>query len=248
MSIRPIYRRLKARFGLYRKINWCKSLYFNFKYFPWSTACKLPILFYGKVHFGKLKGSIKLPEQLRMGMIGFGQPYELVTRSRGIAECHIEGELEFKGYVQFGLDYLLHIGPQGALTMGHMSSVASNSKVICHHEITFGDYARLGSEAQVIDTNFHAMRTVSTNTPLPMRAPISIGSYNFISNRVTFLQGAKTPDHCTVASNSLCTKDITDLGQNVLVGGIPVKLLREDIDRDWAGEEAMLDKYLKLFQ
>ena len=247
MSIRPLYRKLRERCQLYRKINWCKSVYFNFKYFSFSTARKLPVLFYGKVHFGKLKGSISLPDDLRMGMIGFGQPYELVTRSRGIAQIHIEGQIMFKGYVQFGLDYFLHVGSEGKLTMGHMASVASNSKVICHQEITFGDYARLGSEAQVIDTNFHAMRTVTSNILLPMRGPISIGSYNFISNRVTFLQGTKTPEHCTVASNSLCTKDITALGQNILVGGIPVKLLREDIDRDWAGEQAMLDKYLKLF-
>lgn len=247
MSIRPIYRKLRERCRLYRKINWCKSLYFNFKYFSFATARKMPVLFYGKVCFGKLKGSIKLPEDVCMGMIGFGQPYELVTRSRGIAQINIEGLLEFKGHVQFGLDYLLHVGPEGRLSMGHMASVASNSKVICHHSITFGDYARLGSEAQVIDTNFHAMRRVSTNESLPMRGPIKIGGYNFVSNRVTFLQGARTPDHCTVASNSLCTKDITELGQNILVGGIPVKLLREDIDRDWAGEQAMLDKYLKLF-
>ena len=38
-----------------------------------------------------------------MGMIGFGQPYELVTRARGIAQIHIEGRLVFEGYVQFGL-------------------------------------------------------------------------------------------------------------------------------------------------
>ena len=247
MSIKPIYRKLKVRIRLYCKINWFKSLYFNFKYFPPAIACKLPVLFYGKVHFGTLKGSITLPQKVHMGMIGFGQPYELVTRARGIAQIHIEGRLVFEGYVQFGLDYLLHLGPDAALTMGHMSSVASNSKVICHQEIKFGNYARLGSETQVIDTNFHAMHQVSSGTPMSMRGAISIGNYNFVSNRVTLLQGAKTPDHCTLASNSLCTKDITTWGTHILVGGIPVKLLREDIDRDWDGEHEMLDKYLKLY-
>lgn len=247
MSIRPMYRRLKKRLRLYRKVNWCRSIYFNLRFFPFSTARKLPVLFYGKVHFGKLTGKIILPEHTPMGMIGFGQPYELVTRSRGIAEVHIEGTFSVQGHVQFGLDYLLHIGPDAHLTMGHMSSVASNSKVICHHHIEFGQYARLGSEAQVIDTNFHQLRQVSTGASLAMHEAISIGNYNFISNRVTFLPGARTPDHCTVASNSLCTKDITSLGNHILVGGIPVKLLRQDIDRDWDGERHLLDQYLKLF-
>lgn len=102
MSIRPLYRKLKERCRLFRKINWCKSLYFNFKYFSFSTARKLPVLFYGRVHFGKLKGRIILPEEIHMGMVGFGQPYELVTQARGIAQIHIEGQLIFKGYVQFG--------------------------------------------------------------------------------------------------------------------------------------------------
>ena len=95
MSIRILYRKLKARCRLYRKINWSKSLYFNFKYFSFSTACKLPILFYGRVHFGTLRGCITLPDEIHMGMIGFGQPYELVTRARGIAQIHIEGQLIF---------------------------------------------------------------------------------------------------------------------------------------------------------
>jgi hypothetical protein len=51
-----------------------------------------------------------------------------------------------------------------------------------------------------------------------------------------------TPDHCVVASNSLCNKDYTSLGNYILIGGIPAKLLQDNYARDWEGEKEALLK------
>jgi hypothetical protein len=61
---------------------------------------------------------------------------------------------------------------------------------------------------------------------------------------VTVLQGTKTPDFCTIASNSLCNADYTSFGSNILIGGIPTKFIKDSISRDWEGEKAALDAYL----
>ena len=58
------------------------------------------------------------------------------------------------------------------------------------------------------------------------------------------MQKTSTPNYCTIASNTLCNKDYTALGENILIGGIPAKLLKENISRDWEGEKAGLNKYL----
>jgi hypothetical protein len=58
------------------------------------------------------------------------------------------------------------------------------------------------------------------------------------------MQHTRTPDYCTVASNSVCNKDYSTLGNNILIGGIPAKLLRENISRDWESEKALLDRWL----
>jgi hypothetical protein len=53
-----------------------------------------------------------------------------------------------------------------------------------------------------------------------------------------------TPDFCTIASNSLTNKNYTSLGRNTLIGGLPAKLIKENISRDWEGERESLEKNL----
>lgn len=58
------------------------------------------------------------------------------------------------------------------------------------------------------------------------------------------MQKTITPANCTIASNTLCNKDYSGFGENIIIGGIPAKLLRKNITRDWEGESALLEKYL----
>ena len=64
-------------------------------------------------------------------------------------------------------------------------------------------------------------------------------SYSILSKTIT-------PDFCTIASNSLCTKDYTVFGNNILLGGVPAKLLKTHISRDWEGEKSNMDLWLKI--
>lgn len=227
------------------KINWFKSIYFNFKKFPFKVAKKMPVIFYGKVKFQNISGQININAPIQTGMIGFGKPYEMNTVSSGISEIMLAGKVIFNGHVQFGKDYFLYVAKEGFLQMGDMSSIASRGKIICTKEIVFGDYARLGSECQVIDTNFHEMIDTITKQKHSINAPIKIGNYNFISNRVTILSKTITPDYCTIASNSLCTKNYSSLGNNILIGGVPSKLIKGNISRNWVEEKECLDNFLK---
>jgi len=232
------------KFQFYCKVNWVKTLYFNFKKFPFETAKKLPVFFYGRVKFTSIKGDIQIEGNVQKGMIGFGQPYELNSAHKGIAEIFILGKLTFKGKFQFGKDCFVFVGENAICELGNMASMASNGKIICTEKIVLGDYARFGSEAQIIDTNFHDLVDTQTGEKLQKSAPIFIGNYNFISNRVSIMKGTQTPNFCTIASNSLCTKDYKNLGKNILIGGVPAKLIRSNISRDWAGEKQLLDDFL----
>ncbi len=245
--LKKYYRKFRVvynKFCFFYSINWTKTLYFNFKKFPFKTARKLPVFFYGKVKFNSINGNIIIDAPVKRGMVGFGQPYEWNTVEKGTAEIIMDGVFKVKGHIQFGKDYFLKIGPKGYLEMGHLASLGSNGKIICMDKITMGNYARLGSESQIIDTNFHQMIDTVTNEKYSMTAPIEIGSYNYIGNRVSIMQKTKTPDYCNIASNSLCNKNYTSLGENILIGGIPAKLLRSEISRDWEGEKEDLNRWL----
>lgn len=244
VQLKSKYRTVKSKLHYYKKVNWIKTLYFNYKMFPFSIAKKTPVFFYGKVKFSSLEGKVVIDAPIKRGMIGFGQPYEFISRSKGTAELYLNGTLKCTGHIQFGKDYFIYIDTNGYLEMGHMASIASSGKIICKQHISFGTYARMGSESQVIDTNFHQMMHSETKEKYPMNGPIKIGAYNFISNRVSILRNTVTPSNCTIASNTLCTKDYSALGENILIGGVPAKLLKSNITRDWQGEEAMMLKYL----
>lgn len=239
-------RKVKKDIRFFLSINWIKTIYFNFKMFPYEIAKKLPVFFYGKVKFHSLNGTIFIDAEIQTAMIGFGQPYEMIKNKNLTSEFSLEGKLIFKGYVQFGKGYFVCVQKDAILEMGHMSSLASKGKIICTKNIVFGNYTRMGSESQVIDTNFHQMINTLTGEKYEMSNSIILGNYNFISNRVTIIGKTKTPDNCTIASNSLCTKDYTELGENILIGGIPSKLIKNNISRDWEAEKESLDMWLKI--
>lgn len=237
------YHKIKFFFS----INWLKTYYFNFKMFPNDIAKQLPVYFYGPVKFSDLSGTILIEAPIKRGMIGFGQPYEKVSKSKGIAEVSISGKVIFKGYMQFGKDCLFSVSKNAICEFGHMSSLGTDGQLICTNSIVLGNFARIGSESQIIDTNFHQMINTLTGEKYPMTAPVEIGHYNFLGKRVSIMSKTKTPNYCTVASNTVCNKDYTSLGENVMIGGIPAKLLKENISRDWKGEHDMLMKALMLY-
>lgn len=247
--IRSVYRKYRSfyqKLQFYYSVNWTKTLYFNFKKFSFVTARKLPVFFYNRVKFTSIQGEFKIEGDIKKGMIGFGQPYEINTRHKGIAEIIVLGKVTFKGKFQFGKDYLFFVGKNANCELGNMASMASNAKLICTEKVVLGDYARLGSESQIIDTNFHDMIDTETGEKFKKSAPIFIGNYNFISNRVSIQKGTQTPDFCTIASNTLCTNNYTFLGSHILIGGIPAQLIRRNICRDWEDEKEELLAYLTI--
>ena len=246
--LRKIYRNFKKKNRFFWSVNWIKTYYFNYKKFPYAIAKKLPVFFYGSVKLSSIKGEIKIEAPIKKAMIGFGQRYELVSQSKKTAQLVLDGTLTFKGHVQFGIDYFVYVASDAICEFGHLSSMASNGKIICKEKIILEECARIGSEAQLIDTNFHTMFNTETGERFLMNAPIKLGKYNFVSNRVTIMQGTITPNNCTIASNTLCNKDYTTLGENILIGGIPAKLLKENVSRDWEGEKERLEKNLILFK
>lgn len=242
------FRPLVARLKFFYSVNWRKTLYFNYKMLPYEQAKKLPFYFYGKVKFSGLSGSVSIDAPIKRAMIGFGQKFEQKSKSKGIAEVVINGALKFNGHAHFGHDVLLIIKKGAYCEFGFMGCLGSDVKLICTNRIVLGNWTGIGYESQLVDTNSHPMINSKTGEAYPMSGPIQLGSYNAVSNRVSIMSNTKTPDHCVIASNSLCNKDYTNLGSEVLIGGVPAKLIKKDFIRDWESEKEQLlfNKRVKL--
>ena len=245
-KMKKVYFQLKNKIKLYNQINWIKTIYINFKMLSFYQAKKLPIVIFGKCAFKNLDGKIFLEGKAYFGRIVIGQRYQLCIKEKGISEFQIIGELTFKGRMQFGTDCQFYVAKNAVCIFGDMSSMGNSSTLICTQKITFGKFCRAGAEAYFADSNFHSMKNTITGEVYPKSFEIELGNYNFIGTRVTILGKTKTPDYCTIASSTLSKKNFYQLGRNILLGGIPAKLVKEQIVRDWEGERASLEKYLKI--
>ncbi len=241
-SIKALYRLVRKKIGFVFSVNWVKTFYFNFKMFPFNDAIKFPVLFYENVKLTKLGGEIKVLSPVKMGMIGIGQKFEKFSRSKGKAEIILEGKVIFKGSVHFGKDVTFFVGRNAVSEFGEMACLGSDVKFICTEHISLGDWAGIGYESQLSDSNFHPFKDLENNIDIPIRKCIKIASHNAISNRVTILPGTITPEHCVIASNSICNSDYTEHGEKILLGGSPAKLIKRNYIRDWEAEK---DKLIK---
>lgn len=231
---------------LFFLVNWYKTLYFNFKMLPFDQAKKLPFYFYENVKFSSLNGSVQIDAPIKKAMIGFGQKFEKMSRSKGIAEIILNGDLVFKGHAHFGKDVFLCIEKNAYCEFGFMGCLGSDVKLVCTNRIVLGNWCGIGYQSQLIDTTSHPMKNAETGEMYPMSGEIELGDYNAFSNRVSIMSNTKTPNHCVIASNSLCNKDYRDLGNKILIGGVPAKLIKENYIRDWESEKEDLKRYKRV--
>ncbi|WP_375238704.1 acyltransferase [Aurantibacter sp.] len=243
-NIKLILKKIK----LFISVNWFKTLFFNFKKFPFKTAIQLPVFFYGPVSFKDISGKIIIKAPIKKGMIGFGQRFEMIKKHKGNAELRLSGTLVFNGHAHIGKDVFIHISKNAYCEFGFMGCLASDVKLICTNRIVIGSWAGIGFESQLIDSNFHPYKDLKTKKDLPISKPIYIGNNNSFSNRVSIMAGTITPNNCVVASNSVCNKDYTNYGEYILLGGIPAKLLKDNFARDWDIEKSSLLKSKILWQ
>lgn len=89
--------------------------------------------------------------------------------------------------------------------------------------ITIGDRAAIGHEVMIL-TESHEVGTPDRRAGAVIAQPVTIGTGVWIGARTTILPGVTIGDGVIIASGSVITKDVPS---NVVVGGVPAKVLRE---------------------
>lgn len=244
--VKIIYRAVRKKINSFFSINWFSTFYINFKLLPFQKAKHLPLIVFRGYKVRIYGGKIKFNVPIKFGMIGFGQAYEIFIAKTNNGEAVINGTIVFNGSVQFGIDTKLFVGQDATLTFGHLNSFARQTQIICFNNIFFGDYVRFGGECVIVDTNFHNLKNIETQEILPQNGSISVGNYNYIGIRTIMRMGTITPNNCIIASNSLCNKDYTHYGEQIILAGMPINKCKRNIVRDWENELESLQNYLKI--
>ncbi|WP_184547394.1 acyltransferase [Mucilaginibacter sp. FT3.2] len=211
---------------LLQRVN-IKSIIFNFKYFPFKTAIKLPVLISRNIFLHKMQGRviINAPIKTALIQIGYGKiGISDFKRSRGIWEVY--GDVVFNGRAFIMHGCKLNVGKDAQLIFGDQFEMSTECAIVAQKKIEIGNHSGISWESLVMDSDFHHIADengVVFNHP----KEIIIGNNVWVGCRCTILKGAVIPDGSIVAAGSLVTKKLS--GEKSIFGGNPIKVLKSNV-------------------
>lgn len=214
------------------RVNWIKTLYFNFRLLPFKQAKKLPFFIYGNPVFNSLAGDVEFRCPIKRGMvkINYQQTFapSLQTLKSQICLC---GTLIIGGDVVIGCANKILVTKNATLELSHHVQIMDFCNIDCYSYIKLKTGVCVSHRCQIMDTNHHYIVDIPSRTINDNKKDIIIGEYCWVCNSTSINAGAIIPKHTIISSHSLVNKDVSQWGDHILIGGIPVKLLKKGIAR-----------------
>ena len=228
MTRKKIYRYLQELRYIF------STLYFNFHYLPFRQAIHLPIVLY-KPHLMKCKGTVKIePEDGRIshGMIRMGFHMVSLYPNNGVTWENKGGTIVFRGRCWIGNDSYISLGKKTSVEVGDDFKNTAGMKFVSVCGVTFGRSCRLGWGGLVMDTNFHPLFDMEKKKYGRAHGPIVIGEYNWFGTGCKVMHSVVTPERCIFGMGSIVTRGC-EMKSYCVMGGSPVRILRENVMRDY---------------
>lgn len=135
----------------------------------------------------------------------------------------------------------IHVGDHVRLETLHVYLLAASKLIVGEHTAFVGDASIAAHEARDVTighncliaggvsftvSDMHSIVDVDTGERVNPPRPIQVGHRVWLGTKSTLLKGTTIGDGSIVAANSLVSGDVA---ANVLVGGIPAKVLRNRV-------------------
>lgn len=216
-------------FSVIKKVNLWKTLYFNFRYLPFTKAIHFPVYIYWRSDLSKMRGKLIIDAPVTAGMIKFGvhslgHQDSFYSRTK----WDVRGTVVFKGEARIGRGSKICVGKGATLTIGDGFDLTGASEIICQKEITFGSQCLLSWDILIMDTDFHHVLNAEDqiiNSP----KPITIGNHVWIGCRNTILKGVSVADDTIISANSTITRSITEPHCAVAAHGRHLDILKSPV-------------------
>lgn len=206
------------------KIALLKTLYVNFRALKFRDAVKLPILIYDSHLKISSVGNIVFSCSVQHGMVDIGKGFFFST---GRGEICNTGTLIFHGkcHILNGVKISNH----GIIEIGDNSSLGEDMKIIVWEKLKLGKMNIFAYGTTIMDTSGHPVANIKTGVVKRYTVGIELADYCWIGNTCKICPGTKLPPHTIVSNFSLLNKDYMDIGEYCLLGGIPAKMLRDNV-------------------
>lgn len=231
--------------------NVIKTIYLNFRLFPFHIAVKLPIKVGYRVETqGIYRGCIQIKSGLNISryMIHIGISKHPIVSSKGL---YTFLRFEKDGQIEFGNNVFIHNGvsliasENGKISIGSDCMINQLTKIYANNNVKIGDHCRIGWECQILDSDCHLVyNDIKKRIQTPI-SPIEIGHNVWIASRTTVLKGVTIPSYSIVSGNSLVNKTFKNIETvgNLFIGS-PATLKSTGLYRLLNGQfESEMKKY-----
>jgi acetyltransferase-like isoleucine patch superfamily enzyme len=113
--------------------------------------------------------------------------------------------------------------PDAHLTVGSYSMICARITLNTNHRIDIGEYVGIGEDVAI--WTHGSFLPILEGFPADF-GPVSIGHHVWLPARTTVLPNRRIGNNVVIGTNSLINRDLPD---GCLAGGIPVKILRENV-------------------
>lgn len=207
------------------------SLYFNLKYLPLSQAIKLPILLY-KPRFVNNSGTIRINGEVKFGMVKLGINTVSIFPNNGII-IENRGHIEFNGTTTVGNNSAITLRKGARLEFGNKFVASTGLRLVCYDSVTFEDNVRIGWNCQIIDTDFHTIKSADTNKEAAKSyGPIRIGHDVWVANGCKLYKNVSIPHSSVVGADTIIHKPIDCAPYSLIVNKREVLVKKSGIFRD----------------
>lgn len=207
-----------------------KTLYFNFHYFEFRKAIKLPILVSYKVKIKKIgkKGTIKCPNNSMCVKLGFSNgSFEMGNSKKSYFYQDKNSIIEFDGNATLCNPFFITVNQEGFLKFGENFKANTNFVMSCDKKISFGNDVLIGWNVTIIDGDGHPIYYDNSEKPYNHPKEITIKNKVWISSNVIILKGTKILKESIVSSGATVCSNFNE--ENIIIGGMPAKIIKNNI-------------------
>jgi transferase family hexapeptide repeat protein len=204
------------------------TIYFNFKYFPFKQAIRLPVFVSRHVFLLDMKGTVIIDAPFRTRLIKIGyRGVGIFDHKRSRTIWQVSGTVVFKGKASVGHGSKISVGDNAKLIFGEMFVITAETSIIAYEKIIqFGNHCILSWDTLIMDTDFHKIFNEKNQQINPSKN-VLIGNNVWIGCRCLILKGTIIPDNSIIAAGSLVNNSLD--GEHKIFGGHPAKELARSV-------------------
>jgi len=207
------------------KINF-KTIIFNFNYFPFQQAIKLPVLVSRNTYLKRLRGDVKIECPIRFGMIKIGyNNCHIFDKKLSRTIWRVDGKVKFKGTANIGHGSKINLGKEGKISIGDNFTINAESTLKIEKGLTIGNDVLISWDVLIMDSDCHHIYQEEKIINPPQ--DIHIADKVWVGCRNLILKGAQIRENSVIGANSLVNNDL--LTANAAYVGTPARMVKEGI-------------------